>query len=86
MSLQPDPSLHPVAGLCTACPQLKQLDLTACDLEKEGALAIIGALDGNTALASLKMGYNPALDEPVKAAIRAAAQKRDEAAPLLVEV
>jgi len=54
---------------------LQELDLTASDIEKEGATALAGVLEFNTSLVVLRAAYNPALDEQSKRALRDAAEK-----------
>ena len=61
-----------------------ELDLTACDIEREAALALAGALEHNTVLTTLRLSYNPALADAEKATLRAAAEKR--VPPLSVDV
>jgi len=54
---------------------LTELDLTACDIEKEGVTALAKALEFNSVLSVLRLSYNPAIDEPSKAVIREAVAK-----------
>ena len=56
---------------------LHELDLTACDIEKEACTALAEAISSNTTLLTLKMGYNVALDAASKAVLTEAASKRE---------
>ena len=55
---------------------LRELDLTATDIDKDGAAALAAVLESNASLTSLRLAHNPALDDEVKGALRAAANKR----------
>jgi hypothetical protein len=63
---------------------VRELDLTAADIDKSGAQALAAALAVNTSLRTLRLQYNPALDDEAKAALRAAAGAR--ATPLTLEL
>jgi len=54
---------------------LTELDLTACDVEKEGVSALAKVLEFNSALSVLRLNYNPAIDEPTKHVLREAVSK-----------
>ena len=63
---------------------LRELDLTASDIDKEGARALAAGLALNRGLTALRLTYNPALDDEAKAALREAAAKRG--VPLTLEL
>ena len=73
-----------LAGLLTHNQTLKELDLTATDVDKEGAAALAAAVAVNTSLSTLRLQYNHALDDEAKAALRAAAERRG--VPLTLEL
>ena len=73
-----------LAGLLAHNTTLKELDLTASDVDKAGASALAKALALNTSLGTLRLPFNPALDDEAKAALRSAAEKRT--APLTLEL
>jgi len=50
-----------------------ELDLTASDIEKEGATTLAGSLQFNRTLTALRLSYNPALDNVSRATLRTAA-------------
>jgi len=54
---------------------LQELDLTASDIEKEGASALASVLEFNQGLTALRLPYNPALDERSKQALTAAVEQ-----------
>ena len=64
-----------LAGLLKHNPELTDVDLSATDLEPDGADALASALEFNSALTALRMAYNPALDTAVKDNLRAAADR-----------
>jgi hypothetical protein len=76
--------LRLVLGLVKNNASLKELDLTATDLEfkvpDNGDSVELGALiqiiGANTKLVTLRMAYNPALDNETKAGVRAVADQR----------
>ena len=79
------PGLVPLlAGLLAHNNTLRELDLTATDIDKEGAATLAAALAVNKGLTTLRLKYNPALDEEAKAALRAAAGKHPS--PLTLEL
>ena len=57
---------------------LQELDLTATDIEKEGATALATAFEFNSTLVKLHVGYNPMLDDRSKALL---AEAQGKAAP-----
>jgi len=73
-----------LAGLLAHNATVRELDLTAADIDKSGAQALAAALAVNTSLRTLRLQYNPALDDEAKAALRAAAGAR--ATPLTLEL
>ena len=73
-----------LAGLLTHNTTIKELDLTASNIGKDGAAVLAEALGVNKGLTSLKMAFNPEVDEAAKAALRAAAEKRSP--PLALEL
>ena len=73
-----------LAGLLAHNTTLRELDLTAADIDKAGAAALAAALAVNRDLTALRMTYNPALDDEAKAALREAAAQRG--APLTLEL
>ena len=66
----------PRALFCRRSPPAQELDLSASDVEKEGAMAIVAALETNKVLSKLSLSFNPGLGDAEKAALRAAAEKR----------
>jgi hypothetical protein len=64
-----------LAALLKHNTTLQELDLTATDIEKDGATALASALESNSTLHKLLLPYNPALDERSKSALSAAAEK-----------
>lgn len=64
-----------LAALLKHNTTLQELDLTASDIEKEGATALAGVLQFNTTLTVLRVTYNPALDEACKTSLREAVDK-----------
>jgi len=62
-----------LAGLLRFNGTLKELDLTATDVDTEGAQAILATLETNTTLTALRLAHNPQLDSGVKVALEAAA-------------
>jgi len=69
--------LRLLAGLLHHNTTVRELDLTASSVSKEGAAMLAEALGVNKGLTSLKMKYNPELDDETKAALWAAADKRN---------
>ena len=57
---------------------VRELDLTATDMDGEGAAALVEAIGESRKLTSVKAAYNPALDDAAKEALRAAAEQRAE--------
>ena len=76
--------LELLAGLLRHNDSVRELDLTASDLGKEGAAALARALPANKGLTTVRLGFNPDLDDEAKAALRAAAASRS--APLTLEL
>jgi len=79
LSLREEP-IQPVAMKLLAAllkhnTALQELDLTASDIEKEGATALASVLEHNHGLTALRLAYNPALDDRSKEAVSAAAKK-----------
>jgi len=62
-----------LAGLLRHNTSLHDLDLSATDLEPEGASQLVGVLETNTTLAALRLAFNPALDDECQATLRATA-------------
>ena len=73
-----------LAALLKNNTTLQELDLTATDVEKQGVSSLVSMLHTNKTLTSLKMAYNPGLDDKTKEALRAVAQKRSP--PLNLEL
>ena len=66
-----------LAALLKHNTTITELDLTASDIEKEGASALATALETNKTLQYLRLSYNPALDEQSRADLKAAAAKNN---------
>ena len=64
-----------IAGLLKHNRTLHELDLTASDVEKVGALALCSALEANSSLSVLRLAYNPLIDHEAKAALQGFASK-----------
>jgi len=64
-----------LAGCLKHNHSLTDLDLTATDIEPPIAVAIGTSFELNSALAALRLGFNPALDHETKANLRAAADQ-----------
>jgi len=73
-----------LAALLKRNTTLQDLDLTASDLESEGAAALATSLETNTTLGNLRVSFNPALLSADKELLRSAAAKRTP--PLAVEL
>ena len=73
-----------LAGLLTNNTTVRELDLTASEIGTVGAADLVTALASNTGLTTLKLKYNPELDDKAKDALRAAAQKHSP--PLHLEL
>ena len=73
-----------LAGLIAHNSTLRELDLTASDIDKAGADALATAIARNTSLTSLKLKYNPSLDDEAKAKLKSAVEKRGT--PLTLEL
>ena len=73
-----------LAGLLKHNASVKELDLTAADVGPEGAKCLAQALEANTALSTLRLRYNPALDDAAREALREAAALRST--PLVLEL
>lgn len=73
-----------LAGLLRNNSTLLDLDLTATDLDASAAAALVAMLESNTTLATLRLPFNPALDDAAKGALRAAAEAREP--PLTLEL
>ena len=77
--------LQLLSGLISHNTTIRELDLTATDIDKEGAMgALSKMIKANTSLRTLRLKYNPALDEEAKEALKAAAASR--ATPLALEL
>ena len=66
-------ALHLLAALLRHNRCLKELDLSATGVHKEGAAALAAGLAYNRSLTTLRARYNPAIDKAASAALRAAA-------------
>jgi hypothetical protein len=66
-------ALKLLAALLTRNSTCTELDLTASDVEKEGATALAKTLGHNSTLTALRLSYNPALDETSRTSLRQAA-------------
>ena len=66
-----------LAALLKRNTTLQELDLSAADVENPGARALAAVLPLNGTLSSLRLPFNPALDEKSKDALRSAARERD---------
>ena len=79
LSLREEPispvAMRLLASLLKHNTTLQELDLTACDIEKEGASALAAMLEFNQTIMKLSMAYNPALDELAKLGLAEAAAK-----------
>ena len=64
-----------LAGCLKHNHSLTDLDLTATDIEPHIAVAIGSTFEINSALAALRLAFNPALDPETKANLRAAADQ-----------
>ena len=64
-----------VAGVLRHNRTIQDVDLTATDLESEGAIALASILEFNTSLSAFRMLYNPAIDDEAKTALRQAVKK-----------
>jgi len=64
-----------LAGLLQHNTVLQDLDLSATDLDSEGATAIMQAMQVNTVLKTLQLTFNPRLDDECRAALRILADK-----------
>jgi len=77
--------LQLLSGLISHNTTIRELDLTATDIDKDGAMgALSRMIKANTSLRTLRLKYNPALDEEAKEALKAAAASR--ATPLALEL
>eukprot|EP00966_Prymnesium_polylepis_P077203 1788584-Prymnesium_polylepis.1 len=73
-----------LAGALRHNTTLVSLDLSAADLHRDVAADIVTALASNSTLATLRLPYNPSLDDATKATLTAAAEARE--APLTLEL
>ena len=64
-----------LAGLLQHNTVLQDLDLSATDLDSEGASAIMRVMQVNTVLKTLQLTFNPRLDDECRAALRNLADK-----------
>ena len=74
-----------LAGLLVHNKAVTELDLTATDADAAGAKQLATVLEANTTVTSLKLAYNPAVDDDAKAALKAVAAARVEP-PLALEL
>ena len=66
-----------LAALLKNNKKLSELDLTACDVEKEAATALAEALPKNSSLMTLRLGFNVVLDDGSKKTIADACSTRE---------
>ena len=64
-----------LAGLLRRNNHVQELDLTATDLESSCVIALASTLEVNTTLTTLRLMYNPAVDEKSKATLTTAAER-----------
>ena len=73
-----------LAGLLRHNTTLRELDLSAADVDKVGAGALASALESNAALLALRLAHNPLIDEEAREALRRVAAARRKPSLTLV--